>query len=166
MASHSFHQRDNPQPQYTHSGNIAEQVYLEKRSAEVEAAFLLHNLRRGFDLLDCGCGPETITIGLAEAVSPGRVTGIDMEKTQIEKARELAAQRGLTNIQFEVCNLDEMPFPDASFNVVFANAVFEHLSDPLRVLGEIHRVLKSGGIIALRDADLDLLTVGGTNAEL
>ena len=152
--------------QYAHSGNAAEQILLEKRSAETEAAFLLPHLKSGFNILDCGCGPGTITIGLARAVSPGRVTGIDIEKTQIERARELAHQSGLTNIDFKVGSIDQLPFPNDSFDVVYANAVLEHLRDPLQALEEFRRVLKIGGIVALRDADLEFLAIGGPHEAL
>ena len=45
-------------------------------------------------LLDCGCGPGTITIGLAEVLAPGRVVGIDLYEPRLEQARALAAPTG------------------------------------------------------------------------
>ena len=63
---------------------------LERRNAGNSAAYLLPLLEPGTKLLDLGCGPGTITMGLAEAVSPGEVHGIDMEESQIA----LAAGRG------------------------------------------------------------------------
>jgi len=166
MTSENPVRGDHPPAIYAHSGNASEQRYLEKRSAAVEAAFLLPYLKPGVDVLDCGCGPGTITVGLAPAVSPGRVTGIDMEAAQIERARQLAVERDVTNAQFKVGSIYEIPFSDTSFEVVFANAVFEHLREPLEALAEIHRVLKPGGMVALRDADLDVLAIGGPNEAL
>jgi ubiquinone/menaquinone biosynthesis C-methylase UbiE len=166
MRSDSSNRENDRHPQYAHSGNVAEQLLLEKRSAEVEAAFLLRHLQSDIDILDCGCGPGTITIGLAQVVSTGRVTGMDMEDAQIARARELAAERKLTNIHFRAGNIYELPFPDASFDIVFAHAVFEHLSEPLKALSEIYRVLKVGGMIALRDADFDFLATGGPHEKI
>lgn len=166
MRSESSNWENDQALPYAHSSNAAEQLLLEKRSAEVEAAFVLRHLKPGLDILDCGCGPGTITIGLAQAVSPGRVTGLDMETAQIERARELAAKCSLTNIHFRVGNIYELPFPDASFDVVLANAVLEHLREPLQALAEIYRVLKMGGMIAVRDADLECLVTGGPYEEM
>ena len=66
---------------------------LERRNAGNSAAYLLPLLEPGMKLLDLGCGPGTITMGLAETVSPGEVHGIDMEESQIALAQ--AAAEGL-----------------------------------------------------------------------
>ncbi|MBI4340440.1 MAG: methyltransferase domain-containing protein, partial [Chloroflexi bacterium] len=55
------------------------QDMFQLRRASSRAAYLLPHLRAGFSLLDCGCGPGTVTIGLAEAVAPGQVVGIDLD---------------------------------------------------------------------------------------
>lgn len=57
------------------------------RTAERQAAFALSYLRPGMDLLDAGCGPGTITIGLAKRVAPGRVAALDHDRQHIEAAR-------------------------------------------------------------------------------
>jgi len=62
-----------------------------RRTAERAAPFLLPHLRPGMRLLDCGVGPGTITFGLAQAVAPGEVVGIDLEATEVEQARALAS---------------------------------------------------------------------------
>jgi ubiquinone/menaquinone biosynthesis C-methylase UbiE len=59
----------------------------QARDVRVEAAFLSGYLRPGMSLLDCGCGPGTITAGLAEIVAPGAVTAVDIEPSQVERAR-------------------------------------------------------------------------------
>ena len=55
---------------------------LQRRTAAKEAGFLLSHLSAGMHLLDCGCGPGSITVGLAEAVAPGQVVGIDIEPSE------------------------------------------------------------------------------------
>jgi ubiquinone/menaquinone biosynthesis C-methylase UbiE len=104
-------------------------------------------------VLDCGCGPGTITADVASVVAPGEIVGVDLEAGQVEAARRRAADRGLFNARFEVASLYVLPFPDASFDVAYANTVIQHLREPLRVLREIRRVLAPGGLLGLRDDD-------------
>ena len=72
------------------------------RTANQQAAFVLPYLRPDMTLLDIGCGPGTITIGLAEVVTPGQVIGIDHDYEHIAAARALASERQVTNITFEL----------------------------------------------------------------
>ncbi len=123
------------------------------RSASRQAGFLLPYLRTGLRVLDCGCGPGTITVGLAEIVAPGQVEGIDLDPGQIDRARAHALERGVSNVSFQPATLYELPFPADSFDVVFANTVIQHLREPLRALREIRRVLVPGGVVGLRDED-------------
>jgi len=99
----------------------------------------------GFRAIDCGCGPGTITLDLAQRVAPGEIVGIDREHSQLALAREAARDRGLANATFQIASLYELPFPNASFDFAFAHALFEHLKEPLPALVEIRRVLKPGG---------------------
>ena len=124
-----------------------------QRNAAERANFLLPHLRPGMRLLDCGCGPGSITLGLAAVVAPGQVLGIDRERRQVERARSLAADQGQANTCLILGDLCALPFPDASFDAVFAHNVLEHLGDPLNTLREMHRVLKPGGVVGVRDPD-------------
>ena len=107
-----------------------------KRTAARHAAFFTPLLHRGMRLLDCGCGPGTITLDLAKLVSPGQVFGIDLEPTQIRSAQQLSKQRQI-DATFSVASIYELPFPDWQFDAVFAHALFEHLREPGRALLEI-----------------------------
>lgn len=115
------------------------------------AAFLLPHLRPGMRLIDCGCGPGSITIDLAQAVTPGEAIGIDLREEALTYGRRLARDRGLSNVTFQVANVYQLPFPDASFDVAFACAVLQHLGAPLEALKEMRRVLKPGGVIGIVD---------------
>ena len=114
---------------------------------------MLPHLRVGMRLLDCGCGPGSITVDLAAALAPGQVEGIDIEASQIAAARARAIERGLTNVHFQVGTIYELPFPTGSFDAVYSNTVIQHLRDPFRALREMRRVLVPGGIIGVRDDD-------------
>ncbi|MBI4312952.1 MAG: methyltransferase domain-containing protein [Chloroflexi bacterium] len=122
-----------------------------RRTAQKEAAFLLPYLKPGMRLLDCGCGPGTITIGLAEAVAPGEATGIDIGAQQIELARANAAQSDTANVRFQVADVLKLPFEDNFFDVVYANTLIMYFIDKAPALKEMRRVLRPGGLIGIRD---------------
>src|SRR6059058_3836679 len=86
-----------------------------RRTASHNAAFFLPYLKPGMTLLDIGCGPGSITLGLAEAVAPAETIGIDASADAIEEAAALAASRGCTNVRFEVADVYALPFEDATF---------------------------------------------------
>jgi ubiquinone/menaquinone biosynthesis C-methylase UbiE len=116
------------------------------RTAENSCAYLLPLLRPGQDVLDVGCGPGTITIDLAGRVAPGRVTGIDL----VAVADSDAAP---DNVTFATGDVYALEFVDASFDVVHAHQVLQHLSRPVAALTEMRRVLRPGGVLAVRDGD-------------
>lgn len=126
-----------------------------QRTASVEAGFFLPHLKPGMSVLDCGCGSGSITLGLAEAVVPGELIGLDIGEAAIAHARNLVKERGISNVQFDVGNINEIPFEDASFDAVFSHNVLEHLSNPFEVLKEMYRVLKPNGVIGLSDIDIN-----------
>lgn len=125
------------------------------RAADTHAAFLLPHLSAGARLLDCGCGPGSISVGLAQRIAPGELVGIDLSEEQLEMARTLVAQRGLDNARFQRADVYALPFPNESFDAVYASALMDWLVEPARALTEIRRVLKPGGIVALASADVE-----------
>jgi ubiquinone/menaquinone biosynthesis C-methylase UbiE len=141
------------QPNYTLGHGHRLVTAFGQRTSAREAQFILPYLESGMDLLDCGCGPGAITVGLAEHVAPGRVVGIDISSDQFHVGRDMAAERGLTNLSFQLGDLTKIPFDDASFDVVFAHGVLYHLSDVRTALREMRRVLRDSGLIAVRDVD-------------
>jgi len=127
--------------------------YMMRRHAARDAAFVLPRLRPGMRLLDCGCGPGTISVGLAQMVSPGEVVGIDVDEGQVVLARQHAAAGTLTNLRIEAATVYDLPFEARSFDAVFAHALFEHLAQPRLALNQIRRVLRPGGLIAVSSPD-------------
>lgn len=147
--------RHEPTESYSLRNNPSVVKNLGTRTAANCAGFLLPRLQVGMRLLDCGCGPGSITLGLAEMVAPGEVVGIDLEPASIEVARKQMAVQQIANVRFEVANLYTLPFPDASFDVVFSHAVLLHVREPVSALKEMKRVLKRGGLIGIRNDDGD-----------
>ncbi len=137
------------------------------RSANQQAAFVLPYLRPGMTVLDMGCGPGTITLGLAERVAPGHVIGIDHDAAHVESARALAAERGASNVSFELGSAFSLPFQEDTFDAVFENDLFVHLAQTaVRAAEEAHRVLKPEGFFAARDADVDSVVWGHSSDTL
>lgn len=143
---------------YTHSH---QPIVLEAhagRTAEEAASFLLTHLTPGMRLLDIGCGPGSITIGLARYVAPAATVGIDRSVDALTAARTAAADQRVGNVSFERADVYELPFEDASFDVVYGHQILQHLAEPTAALAEAHRVLKPGGYLAVRDADYGTMT--------
>jgi SAM-dependent methyltransferase len=136
---------------YTHGHHESVLRSHRWRTAENSAAYLLKELKPHMRILDVGCGPGTITAGLAQRVQDGSVTGIDVVPEVLEQAREAAA--GLGNVSFGTGDVYALDYPDDTFCVVHAHQVLQHLGDPVRALREMSRVCKPGGLVAVRDAD-------------
>jgi SAM-dependent methyltransferase len=139
---------------YTHGYSRDAQGVMASRTAAYAMRFLRPYLRPGVRVLDCGCGPGSITVDLAEIVAPGKIIGVDMEPSQVEAARALATERRIGNVSFEVANVYDLPFPDASFDVAVAHTVIEHLREPVQALREMRRVLRPDGLVGIRSGDV------------
>ena len=124
------------------------------RTAANSAAYLLPHLKPAMKILDIGCGPGTITVDLAAASVPKRhVTGLDAAAPVLAQARAHAAGRGVSNVEFVPGDAAALPFPDETFDAVHAHQVLQHVGDPVRVLREMRRVTRVGGLVAARDSD-------------
>lgn len=131
------------------------------RTAAQQAAFVLTYLHPGMHLLDVGCGPGTITLGLARAAAPGHVTGIDHDAKHIEAAKSLAAEEGVANVSFQLGSALSLSFEDRALDAAFENDVFTHLAqDAVRAAREVYRVLKPQGFFAARDVDAEAVVWG------
>jgi SAM-dependent methyltransferase len=138
---------------YTHGHQEAVLRSHRWRSASNSSGYLLAHLKRGMDLLDVGCGPATVTLDLAGLVDPGSVVGIDREPAVVAEAAAYAARRGVVNASFSVGDAYALDFGAESFDVVHAHQLLQHLSRPVEALSEMRRVLRRGGILAVRDSD-------------
>jgi len=136
---------------YTHGYHEAIVRTFAQRTAEECAAFLLPHLRAGAVVLDMGSGPGTITAGLARRA--GRVIGVDASEEMVEAGRSLVADQGIDNATFRLGSAYDLPWGDGYFDVVYSHQLLQHLAEPVRALREARRVLKPGGLLAVREAD-------------
>jgi SAM-dependent methyltransferase len=138
---------------YTHGHHESVLRSHEWRTAENSAGYLLDRLEPGMDLLDVGCGPGTITLDLAARVAPGNVVGIDRAGEVVAQAAELGTRSAAENVRFATGDVYALEFDDATFDIVHAHQVVQHLQDPVAALREMRRVLRTGGTLAVRDGD-------------
>jgi len=141
-----------PRDVYTHGHHESVLRSHTSRTAENSAAYFLSRLRAGLSLLDVGCGPGTLTVDLARRVAPGRVVGIDAAESVLAQARAHAESAGVP-VTWRAGDVYQLDFANASFDVVHAHQVLQHLSDPVAALREMRRVAKPGGIVVARDSD-------------
>ena len=139
-------------PDYTMGYGDSVEQFISRRTAATHAPYLLPHLKPGMRVLDFGCGPGTISVGLAKAVEPGELHGIEMEESQVDIARAAAAAGGHDNATFNVGDVTDLPFEDNSFDVAHCHAVLMHIPDTKAPRAEVKRVLKPGGIISSRES--------------
>jgi len=136
---------------YQHGHHASVVASHAKRTAEADAAFFLTFLKPGMRLLDVGCGPGSITVGLASRVAPGKTIGIDPSPSVIETAKSIVGEN--SNLSFEVGNIYEARFDPGSFNAMFAHQVLQHLRQPVDALRQMRTLLAPGGVLGVRDVD-------------
>ncbi len=113
----------------------------------------LARMQPGEQVLDVGCGTGTLAMEVARRVGrTGRVAGVDPGTQQIARARAKAARRHVP-IEFQIGVIEQLPFPDQTFDVVLSTLMMHHLPTPLKRQGlaEIARVLKPGGRLVIAD---------------
>jgi ubiquinone/menaquinone biosynthesis C-methylase UbiE len=109
------------------------------------------------DAIDLGCGAGQLVMEMARKTPGLHMTGIDLSEKLLADARQSAYRLGLENrVDFRLGNVEQIPFPDQSLDLVISTASLHHWTDPVEVLNEIDRVLKPGGVYYLFDLRRDM----------
>ena len=137
---------------------------LRNRSVDEYADFVLPSIGSDDRVLDVGCGPGSITIGLAQVA--GHVTGIDVDDAEFAEARAYAAAHGISNVEFREGSIYELDLADASVDVCTLCSMMETLDDPLAGLAEVRRVLKPGGLLGASSIEYGGLILHGPDEPL
>jgi len=137
---------------------------VRNRSAAEYADFVLPSVGIGDRVLDIGCGPGSITVGLAKAAA--HVTGIDVDDAEFADARVYAAEHGIDNVEFLEGSIYRLDQPDASVDVCTLLSMMETLDDPLAGLAEVRRVLKPGGLLGASSIEYGGLILHGPGEPL
>lgn len=102
-------------------------------------------------VLDVGTGTALIPIELAGRGNDIQITGIDLAEEMLILGRRNVAQANLTNIALQRVDAKALPFADGTFAVVMSNSIVHHIPQPRGTLAEMHRVLRTGGLLFVRD---------------
>jgi len=114
--------------------------------------FSLGELRPGERVVDVGCGAGIDSLIAAKKVgSEGRVIGVDMTSSMLQKARQAAKVVGLENVEFQEGYAEELPVEDGWADVVISNGVLNLMPDKAAALEEMSRVLRPDGRLQIGD---------------
>jgi SAM-dependent methyltransferase len=100
-------------------------------------------------VLDVACGGGIVVCAFAPHVR--RATGIDVTPAMLDEAQRLAAEKGLTNVEWRQGDVNSLPFEDGSFTIVVTRFSVHHFADPAAVLREMARVCAPGGRLVVVD---------------
>lgn len=163
MAARDPHRFVNELDETAIDGLIAR---LESRAQDSVFAGLLDkyvarlDLPRSARVLEIGCGTGAALRALAHRSDfAGKAIGVDQCRAFIEAAARFAdAERVGDRLTFQLGDAHCLDFPSASFDVVIAHTLVSHVTAPLAVLGEMARVVRPGGMVAIFDGDYASLT--------
>jgi ubiquinone/menaquinone biosynthesis C-methylase UbiE len=115
----------------------------------------VEGIRNGVSILDYGCGPGSFTVAAAEMVGKnGTVFAADIHPLAIERVQQSALKKGFKNIK-TILTADNTGLPDSSIDIVFLFYVLHDFHFPCKIIRELHRVLKSDGILIVIDHKLE-----------
>jgi ubiquinone/menaquinone biosynthesis C-methylase UbiE len=134
------------------------------RGATVYADFLFPHLRPDMIVLDLGCGPATISMGIAEAVPQGRVFGVDIDRAGLAAACSDAAVMSRSNLAFAAADGRRLPFRAKVFDAALCHSMLETLSHPASVVMELQRVIRRGGVVGAASVEYGGIILGGAEA--
>ncbi len=136
-----------PEPQLTRVPDATVESF-----AGVANHWLLGPIESGSVVLDLGCGAGTDLLIAAQMTGPtGRVIGVDMTASMLDRARASADEMGLGNVELHEGLIESVPLEDASVDVVISNGVIDLVPDKDAVFDEIDRVLRPGGRLQVAD---------------
>jgi SAM-dependent methyltransferase len=151
----------DPRASYVLGHSDPELARLERQAGlfagPTRALLLRAGLRAGQRVLDLGCGVGDVTFAVAELVGPsGEVVGVDRAPRAVATARQRAAARGLGHVTFVESALDALDIPPV--DAVVGRFVLMHQADPAQTLKRAARLLRPGGVVAIMESHLTVLT--------
>ncbi len=136
---------------------------MHARGESLQRLIELTRPQRDWTVLDVATGAGHTALAFASNVAS--VVATDLTPQMLEAARKLAAERGVTNIEFKPADAQALPFDDATFDLVTNRIALHHYPDARKAIAEMARVCKRGGLVALTDNVVppDKVTAGYIN---
>lgn len=125
---------------------------IRSHSDSLEKLIALASASKKDDVLDIACGSGIVSCEFAKYTN--HVTGIDMTQGMLDEAKKLQVRHNITNVTWQIGDVENLPYDDGSFSIVVSRFGFHHFLNPLNVLSEMKRVCKSDGVILVIDVSL------------
>jgi ubiquinone/menaquinone biosynthesis C-methylase UbiE len=138
-------------PYVIHSDEECERLELQARIANIPAHLRHLPVPPNGRVLDVGCGSGSMSRLIAGSFPQAEVVGIDLREQYLDYARARAREEGLRNLTFRDGDVFALPFPDASFDVVWSKYLLQWLREPKSALAEMKRVTKPRGFVVSCD---------------
>jgi len=133
----------------------AERLELKTKREKIFEELKLVPLHPGMDVLDVGCGTGAVTRILAERVSPGRVIGLDLSEERLSAARDLAKEKGISNVEYLKADVRDLDPKDNGFDLTYSRCLFQYLpgNEGVDTLAAMKRLARPGGRVTVADID-------------
>ena len=138
-------------PYVIHSDEECERLELQARLANIKGHLRHLPISRHDHVLDVGCGSGSMARLIARSFPHAEVVGVDLRQQYLDFAAARAREEGLGNLTFKSGDVFALPFPDASFDVVWCKYLLQWLKEPKSALAEMKRVTKPGGFVVSCD---------------
>ena len=148
------------------SDTEAERLERQAQLAEIEKHLEFIPISDASRVLDVGCGSGSMTRLLAKANPKAQIIGFDARNEYLDVARQLAAEEGLSNVEFIEGDAFALPFDDDEFDLVWNKYLMQWLHDPKAALAEMKRVTRPGGKVVSCTFDGFMLEHHPVDAEL
>jgi ubiquinone/menaquinone biosynthesis C-methylase UbiE len=136
-----------PETNYIHGTSVMEQNRLKALNDLTNQAFIdFLQLEGTEDVLELGSGLGLLCAAVAKKLFRGKATGIEISKDQLAKTPQYPA-----NLEFLLGDVQDLPFADASFDLVYGRYILEHVSDPIQTVKEAYRVLRKNGKVVFQE---------------
>jgi len=142
---------DRSLPYVIHSDEECERLERQARLANIEGHLRHLPIAGGHRVLDVGCGSGSMSRLIARSFPQVEVVGVDVREQYLEFARARAREEGIHNLTFQPGDVFALPFPDASFDLVWSKYLLQWLREPKSALAEFKRVTKPGGYVVSCD---------------
>jgi ubiquinone/menaquinone biosynthesis C-methylase UbiE len=118
-------------------------------------------LEKNFNVLEVGPGPGYFSTSIARILTEGKLTLADIQQEMLDKARKRITRRGITNVEYVLCDGEKFLLQDEIFDVIFMVTVIGEVENKENYMKEFHRLLKEGGILSISElkGDPDKLTI-------